>query len=174
MLIGETYAREVRFIEDGQVQTWDGRNVFFHSLIKRRWGWPKKAANAAAAVIVAHAKSMGTVPRIWVQEPERSQQQSILFSALPDLVQMLCAGLAGGSSREAEDCDHQIVGINVELSRAIDDDGLVNGITGSLAARFGCAPSDVREATRYHTGSPVVSMKVDVSKFTEDEHQRIR
>jgi len=48
MEIGETYRSDVKSIKDGDVLTWDGRPVHFRTLIKRRWGWPKRAASLAA------------------------------------------------------------------------------------------------------------------------------
>jgi hypothetical protein len=168
MRIGETYERHVRSIEDGTVRTWDGRPVYFYALIRRRWGWPKKAALAAAAFIKQMAEAQGRPVLLWVQNPERTQQQEILFAGIPDLRDMLCAGLANGSSKEAEDCDSLVVGVNVAFTRAVDDDGLVNGITHALAARFGCAPDNMREAVTYNTGSPLVTMRVDVDRFTAE------
>lgn len=159
--LGQTYERDVRFIDDGQVTTWDGRPVYLRDLIKRRWGWPKKAAIAAASFL----KSQDGTARLWVANPERTQQQQLLFAAIPSLLDWLCAGLANGSSKEAEDCYHEIVGVNVSFTHAISDDGLIRDVTGALARRLGCTPEDVREATSYNTGGPVVLMRVDTDRF---------
>lgn len=159
--LGQTYERDVRFIDDGQVTTWDGRPVYLRDLIKRRWGWPKKAAIAAAAFL----KAQDGTARLWVANPERTQQQQLLFASIPSLLDRLCAGLANGSSKEAEDCDHEIIGVNVTFSRSIADDGFVRDVTAALARRLGCASDDVRAVTQYNTGSPVVSMRVDTAHF---------
>jgi len=93
------------------------------------------------------------------------QQQTLLFTTNPELLRLLCDGLAKGSSKEAEDCDHDMIGINIGFSRAISDDGLIRDITGAIANRLGCNPDEARASTVYNTGRPVVSMLVDVTPF---------
>ena len=168
MDIGQTFERDVRFVEDGQVTTWDGRPVYLRDLIKRRWGWPKKAAVHAAAVLKEQYRTLGTPVRLYVQQPERGQQQQALFTVAPELLDFLLSGLANGSSKEAEDCDHEIVGVNVSFVRGVDDDGLVRDITSALAKRFAISVDDVREVTAYNTSGPVVTLRVDTSCIAQE------
>lgn len=167
--IGQTWAAGVDCVREGSVTTWDGRTVAFKSLVQRRWGWPKKAAHAAARWLMEQARSRGEPAVLWVNNPWRRQQQADVFAGVPGIVDDLCSGLARGGSKEAEDADHEIVGVEVRFDRSITDDGLVRDVTNVLANRLGTTAESLREHTTYDTGGPVVVMRVRTSAFENEE-----
>ena len=165
MELGQTYAVGVDSVVDGSVVTWDGRVVNFKSLVQRRWGWPKKAAHAAAEWIKEQAKARGVPAVLWVTNPRRREQQDEVFRALPMLLVDLCSGLARGSSKEAEDADHEIREVHVVFDQLVSDDGMVREIVHVLANKFGATANDVRAVCRFDTGTPVVTLRVAASQF---------
>jgi len=167
MEIADTY-RDVRFIEDGMIEDRHGRRLNMLDLVKRRWGWPKKAATLAARWIFEHAVMSGSEPaRIWVMQPERGQQQQLLFSSIPELLDALLAGLANGSSREALDCDNEIAGVHVNFTRAVTDDGFIRDVIEAIARRMNVTAHEVRAASTINTTTPVATLRVDVAAFDE-------
>lgn len=168
MEIADTYSRSIKFVEDGTIHDRHGRVLNLRDIIKRRWGWPKKAANLAAEVIFQRACMSGDEPaRIWVAQPERWQQQQVVFAAVPDLLGALMSGLCNGSSREAHDCDHDIVGISLSFTRGITDDGMVRNVIDAVARRMDCTADEVRSSSAINSSAPVVSIRVDVAAFDE-------
>lgn len=165
MQIGETYAPHVVSVQEGDVRTYDGRIVCFRDLVKRRWGWPKKAAIAATDFMVLLSRETGLKPVLWVADPYRTQQQQMLFGNIPGLLDMLCAGLAIGSSKEAVDCDAPVRVLQVNFDVNVDDDGLVRDVTAVIAKRLGCSTQALRDVTKYNTTSTFVTLEVPASKF---------
>jgi hypothetical protein len=149
MEIGETWATGVDCVRDGDVLTWDGRVVPFKVLVQRRWGWPKKAAHAAAKWIADKAPQ-GQKPILWVNNPWRKHQQDEVFAALPELRDDLCSGLARGGSKEALDADLELDRVEIVFDSPISDDGFVREVVHALALRFGASADDVRAATYFN------------------------
>lgn len=169
MEIAEMWARGVDVLEEGQVLSWDGRVVPFKNILKRRWGWPKKAAGMAADWIQHEAKERGATPVLWVSNPWRADQQREVIAKVQGILEALFSGMARGASKESLDADAPIVGVEIDFDREITDDGLIRDITGAIANRFGASNDDVRKACTYRTTTPVVKMSVMSSRFEKVE-----
>lgn len=165
--LGETYQEGVVSLCEGEIVRFDGGVMCLRDLIKRRWGWPKKAAVAAADFLnlLARESGSGSKPVLWVGDPYRQQQQQMLFECIPGLVEMLCVGLANGSSKESMHCETPVKSISIRFDRSIDDDGLIKEITSTIARRLGCSTIDLRSVTKYITTGSSITLDVPVSRF---------
>lgn len=91
--------------------------------------------------------SNGTV-KLYVSREMREQQQTRLFQEVPDLLSMLCTGLAMGASREVADASRTITEIVVGFQgQAIMDDGIGTAVLKAVANRLGCSLEDLRKVT---------------------------
>lgn len=165
MLEQEMWEDGVESISDGDVFTHDGRPVHFRSLVKRRWGWPKKAAYMAADHLLELARSSGSPAVIWVSKKHRQRQQEELFEQIPDLLDALTHGLSRGAQREIFDAGHELRSITVRFRELLSDDGLSAGILHALAARLGTTVFDLRPAIHFNTGDRDLIFTVDAGGF---------
>lgn len=166
MLEQEMWERGVDRIEDGEVFTYDGRPVHFRALLKRRWGWPKKAAYRAADFIIEAAEQQGRRPSIWVEKEQQTKQQLALLDAMPNLLEDLLHGLGRSSQREVFDASHELKSLMVSFADTISDDGFTNGVLHALAVRFGTTVVELREhSVRFNTTTDHVSFHVEPDRY---------
>jgi hypothetical protein len=153
-------------IEDGTVETHEGRAVPFRSLVKRRWGWPKKAAYRAADYLLEQAEAEGRPAVLAVSKRKRDEQQRALFRELPGLLEDLLHGLSRGvAQREAIDASHIIRSLEIAFDRPITDDGFSRDVLHALANRLGTSVEELRSAIRFDTGTPDLVFEVKAERF---------
>lgn len=138
----------------GEVTAWDGRVLTCVQVLQRRWGWPRKAATAAADVL----QYRDATPIIWVKGKRRTAQQRKILNDHPEILDHLIAGLARGSSKERWS-DKPLKGVVVSLDEPRDDDGFVTGVLDLLADTHGCSTHDVRERCEFDTTTDAVFVR---------------
>lgn len=161
----EMWHPDVTVIADGDVVTEDGRPVNFRGLLKRRWGWPKKAAYMAADHLLEQARLRGTVAVLRVADRDREMQQDYLMKQIPGLDSALRTGLARGASREINDASHEITGIEIRLREPICDDGLTTAVLDAIGRRFGVSAAAAREHVHFDTETSEILMEVNVARL---------
>lgn len=160
------WERGIESLRDGEVETHDGRPVHFRSLLKRRWGWPKKSAYRAADFLLEEAESSGRVAELWVSKKKRDEQQRRLFAELPGLLEDLCHGLSRGvAQREAFDAGHEVDSILLTFDDPISDDGLSADVLQAVASRLGTNVDELRGAVRFDTATPELRFLVEATRF---------
>ena len=160
------WERGLDCLQDGDVETHDGRPVHFRSLLKRRWGWPKKAAYRAADFLLEEAKRADREAVLWLSKRKRDEQQRRLFAALPELLEDLTHGLSRGvAQREAFDASHEIDSILLAFDDPISDDGLSAEVLQAVASRLGTNVDELRGAVRFDTATPELRFLVESSRF---------
>lgn len=157
--------RSTDWVSDGQVVTWDGRPVHFRTLLKRQWGWPRRAAYAAADHLLSEAAHFKGTAVLHVNNPGRIIQQMKLLSALPDLQRDLLIGLAGSAIREASSASQEMDSLLLQFDKTMTDDGMVRGVLNALAQRLGCSIEDLRKACHFNMNTREVVIRIGVSEF---------
>lgn len=138
----------------GDVTDWTGRVLTATQVVQRRWGWPRKAATAAADVL----QYRDAFPLVWVKGRRRFAQQQKVLEANPAILEHLFAGLSRGSSKERWS-DKPIRGVMLTLDEQRDDDGLVTGVLDLLADMHNCSTHDVRERCEFDTTTDAVFIR---------------
>jgi hypothetical protein len=160
------WADGIEEIEDGTVTNHEGRPVHFRSLVKRRWGWPKKAAYRAADYLLEAARENDSRAVLAVSKRRRDAQQKALFEELPGLLEDLLHGLSRGvAQREAIDASHVIRSLEVAFDYPISDDGFSADVLHAIANRLGCSVEELRGAIRFDTGTPDLVFDVRAEGF---------
>lgn len=138
----------------GEVTAWDGRVLTCVQVLQRRWGWPRKAASAAAEVL----QYRDAFPIVWVKGKRRTAQQRKILNDHPEILDHMLAGLARGSSKERWS-DKAIKGVVLSLDVPRDDDGLVTGVLDLLADTHNCSTHGVRDRCEFDTTTEAVFIR---------------
>ena len=155
---------------DGEVLNCHGRPVHLRALIQRRWGWPKKAAYAAADFLREESGRSGRPAMLWLDNPHRDEQQNRIINSLgPGVLADLFSGLARGGSRERHDAAQPIQSITIQFDNLVEDSGMIKGILGAIANRMGCNMEELREASHFSTRTSDVKILVSAGRFHPDE-----
>lgn len=111
-----------------------GKPMRLNAIIRHRWGWPKRAADEAAE----HLRTMAAPRRVvlWLNEPERRQQQEQILRARPEILRALLGGLAQGSSHPPHN-RVQVRTFSLDLGATVVDSGLLGAILEAVAHRVG-------------------------------------
>jgi hypothetical protein len=155
-------------VTDGDVLNCHDRPVHFRALIQRRWGWPKKAAYAAADFLLSESEKSGRPAMLWIDNPHRDEQQTRIIENLgPDVLRDLFSGLARGGSRERHDTSHAIQSLRINFDGdAVEDSGLIKGILAAISNRLGCNMDELRAASYFDTGDQNIRITIMTTEFS--------
>ena len=130
----------------GSVLRRDGRPLHLTDVIKRRWGWPKKAARLAGQ----HFTREGL--EVFLHDAQRRQQQQQLLKDHPAILVALLDGSARGATREALDVGRLLDRLELRFSSDIYEQGLVSSVIRTLAGHFGLTFQEMRTRINFQTG----------------------
>lgn len=138
---------DLQSVSHGEMRRADGRLLHLGDIIKRRWGWPKKAATIAGRMLHKAGEA------VQLNGKAREAQQNELFQRDPQLAIALLSGLARGSTREMHDVGRVLDHVQVKFDCDIYEDGLITRIIYALAERFGLNYEEMRGRIKFHTGA---------------------
>ncbi len=146
-------------VVDGDVVDRRGRKVRLRAIIQRRWGWPRSAADAAAEVLRAIHHPAAVRLELGTR---RSEQQSAVLSAHPEIVTTLLEGLARGRvHRDEHEAGIEVQALEVHFEHAIQNLGLVGDVIDAVAQRLGEEVRDRVKVTAFvDDDEPVIQVTV--------------
>jgi len=130
----------------GTIARRDGSPLHLTDVIKRRWGWPKKAARLAGQ----HYRREGQ--DVFLRDPERRSQQLELVKHRPDILIAWMDGAARGSSRESHDAGRSLERIELRFHEPIWEEGLITGIVKTIGDRFGVSFQEIQSRITFQMG----------------------
>ena len=129
------------------VQSSSGSVLGLRQIIQLCWGWPRKAAEMATDYLHKQERDNSVELLVWIEDEKRKRQQSNLMREVPGLIEALCDGLAGRSSRESRRFNEPIDGIEITFTKPISDEGIVTAVLRQVAQRLGWTMDHLRERT---------------------------
>lgn len=162
----ELWDEDAGSVQDGHVYNRAGKPLHLGMLIKRRWGWPKKASSAAAKAL---RELFAPEPvTLWLSNPHRQQQQADLFKAHPSILKDLLSGLARGAQREIRDAGAPIRGLQVFYTVPIPDEGLTSDVLRCIASHLGITMEELRRITDFDMDADGRKIHVDTARLEEE------
>lgn len=133
-------------VAHGTITRRDGKAMHLTDVIKRRWGWPKKAARLAGQLLRRENKP------VYLRDEERRKQQQDLFQSNPEILVAWMDGAARGSTREANDSGRLLDRTEIRFDNEIYEEGLITQVIHTLASRFGVSFGEMRGRITFQTG----------------------
>lgn len=147
VLRGDGQWGKVYAIPQGAVTRWDGRPLRVDAVIRRVWGWPKKAARVAAQIF-RRDPSM----KIAIGTQSRLRQQKKMLADDHSLLDLLLLGLAGRAYREVENGDREFAVVTLEFTPAVVNEGLVSALVQTVGHELGWTEGEARRRCQVTVG----------------------
>ncbi len=162
MHIRNLWDPNVDFVTEGQVVGANGKPLRLRTIIARRWGWTKSASYIAADRIELDEHLKGEPWKLYVGDESRKRQQADLFERCDGLLEALCGGLAGRTSREVRS-GHPISVMTIRFSDPVVDGGLVARSLDLVASHIGVSSQEeIRERSSVIVTDGLVAVHVEV------------